>query len=152
MIQLKFRKYERIWEVIVCFLISIFVLSCNKKAELSEDEIKFDKRYEDMSISVSIINLIATPEKYHDKKVLISGFLNIEFESDYIYLNKSDFENSIYKNAIGVDLDQKFRDSIIHDCRNKSYVILEGTFKKIINDYYQPDCGTITKITRIVKR
>lgn len=38
---------------------------------------------------VSLINLIATPEKYHQKRVLVSGYVKIEFENQVICLEKS---------------------------------------------------------------
>lgn len=37
---------------------------------------------------VSLINLIATPERYHQKQVLVSGYVKIEFENQVICLEK----------------------------------------------------------------
>ncbi len=73
--------------------------------------------------NVSIINLIATPEKYNEKMVCFSGFLHLEFESYGIYLTQNDIQYRMSKNGIfiyGVDESlYKFNDK---------YVYIEGKF------------------------
>ena len=56
--------------------------------------------YSEEIINTSIINLIATPEKYHGKKVLFIGFAVMRFEETGIYLSKDDAERRILKNSI----------------------------------------------------
>jgi len=50
--------------------------------------------------TVSIVQLIATPEKYEDKLITIRGFVHLEFESNAIYLHKEDYEQSLYSNGL----------------------------------------------------
>jgi hypothetical protein len=52
--------------------------------------------------SVSIIRLIATPEKYHGKFVRVEGYLHNQFENSAIYLSKDDADHLIGKNALWV--------------------------------------------------
>lgn len=66
--------------LLITFICVIFVVSCTKSniEESQKDE------YE----SVSIIQLICEPEKYHDKKIEIKGFAEISFEGTALYLCK----------------------------------------------------------------
>jgi hypothetical protein len=50
--------------------------------------------------SVSIVQLIATPEKYDGKVVQVMGFLRLEFEGNAIYLHEDDYTHAIYKNGL----------------------------------------------------
>jgi len=51
---------------------------------------------------VSIIQLIANPEKYEGKIIAVQGFLSLEVEGQAIYLNKNDYEYFNRKNGITV--------------------------------------------------
>ena len=57
----------------------------------------------DMPQDVSIIQLIATPEKFDGKFVSLIGFLCIAFEGDSIYLHREDLEKGIPRNGLWVD-------------------------------------------------
>jgi hypothetical protein len=54
------------------------------------------------SISVSLIQLIANPERYNGKPVRLIGFLRLEFEGDALYLHREDYERGL-PNGIWVD-------------------------------------------------
>ena len=49
---------------------------------------------------ISIIELIANPNKYHKKKVEVQGYFTNEFEGTAIYVSKNDFQTSIFKNGV----------------------------------------------------
>lgn len=98
---------------------------------------------------VSIVNLVATPEKYDQKNVRVIGFLNLEFEGNAIYLHKDDYDLGIDKNGIWVDLTNAKLDSINRRNCNKQYVILEGTFDMNDKGHSGGYSGSIIKITRI---
>ena len=53
---------------------------------------------------ISLIQLIATPEKFHGQTVQVTGFCNFEFEGNAIYLHTEDYSGRNTKNAIWVDL------------------------------------------------
>ena len=53
---------------------------------------------------VSLIQLIAQPEKFEGTRVRLIGFLRIEFEGNAIYLHREDFDHGIAKNGLWVDL------------------------------------------------
>jgi len=54
------------------------------------------------SEKVSIIQLLANPEKYEGKLVQLTGYVHLEFEGNAIWLHKDDFQNSIYSNALWI--------------------------------------------------
>ena len=49
---------------------------------------------------VSLIAVIANPEKFHKKKIIVEGYFIMESEGDAIYVSKNDCTNMIYKNGI----------------------------------------------------
>lgn len=49
---------------------------------------------------VSLVNLIATPDKYDHKAVMVEGICRLEFEGNAIYLSAADFS----RNAIWLDV------------------------------------------------
>jgi hypothetical protein len=53
---------------------------------------------------VSIVQLIANPERYDGKRVQFIGFLRIEFEGTAVYLHREDYEWGIGKNALWINI------------------------------------------------
>jgi hypothetical protein len=100
--------------------------------------------------NVSIVRLIATPEKYHERKVQVAGYMNLEFEGDAIYLHKEDYENGLYKNSFWVTFSDKLDKKEINEL-NKRYVLIEGTFNKDRHGHLGLFGGEIYEITRIIK-
>ncbi|TDI33397.1 MAG: hypothetical protein E2P03_04990, partial [Acidobacteria bacterium] len=75
---------------------------------------------------ISLIKIITDPQPWHNRRVQIIGFLNLQFEGNALYLHKEDWEHSLAHNAIWIDT----RNS---ECTNwkalkRGYVLLEGTF------------------------
>jgi hypothetical protein len=97
---------------------------------------------------VSLITLIANPEVNEGKKVRVIGYLNLEFEGNALFLNKSDYDQSISKNALWI---QMSRDSAnmpdIKKC-SKHYVLLEGTFSTM-EGHMNMCSGSIENISRL---
>ena len=76
--------------------------------------------------AVSMIKLLANPEKYNGKRVMLDGFLNLEFEGNALYLHKEDYTHGISKNSLWVNLN----DNISKEAHkyNKNYVLIVATF------------------------
>lgn len=99
-------------------------------------------------LSVSIIQLITSPEKYDNKVIMIKGFLNLSFEGNALYLNYQDFEYKIFKNAIYLNLDKANSSKLTEEC-NQKYVSIIGTFKAGLNGHFSSFSGDIFDIRRI---
>jgi hypothetical protein len=94
-------------------------------------------------INVSIVQLIANGQKYDGKLVRVIGFLRLEFEGNALYLHREDYETSIMKNGIWVDVySETMKQS---KTLNMHYVLLEGIFRA---DDLGSWSGTINKIRR----
>ena len=96
---------------------------------------------------VTMIQLIATPEKYDGQLVRVIGVGNLEFEGNCISLSKEDLKynvgNSIWielgKGAISYEEAQRY---------NGEYVIIEGVFDKDDCGHMDRFCGSIKNISR----
>lgn len=96
-----------------------------------------------MTEQVSIIDLIANPEKYQGSQVIIGGFLSLEFEGNAIYLHRDDFENRIYKNGLWCTIDL-----VKYKVFDEKYVIIEGNFDAKDKGHMRLWSGTINDISR----
>ena len=96
--------------------------------------------------TVSIVQLIARPEKYDRKVVRVMGFLRLEFEGDAIYLHEDDYRHAILKNGLTIVRNAKMEE--LADRLDLHYVILEGTFD-VRSGNMGLNSGTITNITFI---
>ena len=78
--------------------------------------------------SVSMIQLIANPERFDGKRVKVVGFVHFELESSSaVYLHREDFEHGLLLNRLGADLRAEIAKG--HAAINDHYVLLEGTFR-----------------------
>lgn len=103
---------------------------------------------------VSIVSLLATPERYDGKIVQIKGYLNLQFESDAIYLHKEDWEQSIISNALWVQLPEGGVFEAINEGTDYSrfsghYVLLAGTFNSQQHGHMGAWPAEISHITRL---
>ncbi len=94
--------------------------------------------------SVSIVNLIASPEKYDGKPVIITGFLALDFEGSAVYLHKEDYENSIYKNGLWCSIDLVKYRPLDH-----KYVCIEAVFDAKGKGHLGLWSGQIKEVRRV---
>ena len=96
---------------------------------------------------VTVIQLIATPEKYDGKLVRVIGVGNLEFEGNYISL---DMES--YKHGLGNDIWLELGDRAIPyeeaQAYNGKYVIVEGFFNMNEKGHFGMFRGTIKDVSR----
>ena len=112
------------------------------------------KRYPDeingahhMAIDVSMIQLIANPERYDGKLVRVIGVGNLEFENDSLWLSKEDYKYHT-DNAIWIILGDRAIEYDDARCYNGEYVIVEGIFDKDCHGHMGAFRGTIKNINR----
>src|SRR5258708_9201518 len=80
----------------------------------------------DLPPRVSIIQLIANPEKYDEKTVTLIGFMTIAFESDLLYLNYEDYQHAILPNALWFERNPQIMAN--SEKLDMNYVEIVGTF------------------------
>ena len=75
---------------------------------------------------VTLVRLIANPEKFDGKLIRVIGFLRLEFEGNVLYLHREDYDHAILGNGIWVDVTPEMMKQ--NESLNLSYVLLEGIF------------------------
>lgn len=103
-------------------------------------------------VNVSIISLIATPEKYHAKKVQVIGYF--QYDEAYlrnIFLHKEDSEKSILKNSFWIFFPKGISGDSVERYKgyNQQYVILEGIFDMNNQGPSNFFSGAIKDVTRL---
>jgi len=97
---------------------------------------------------VSLVRLIATPEKYDGKVVQVVGFLRLEFEGNALYIHEEDYKSGITKNAAWVVRNAKVNDRA--EALNMHYVILLGTFDAGRHGHMDLFSGSLTDIKSVI--
>jgi hypothetical protein len=108
---------------------------------------------------VSIVQLIATPDLFHGKKVVVTGYLTIGFEDNVLYLSQEDARVGNFKNGVWVgyakevssradlaEYDEYYRRLKPYD---KSYVSIEATFDARNTGHLDCCSGELVAVTRI---
>ncbi|MBE6621024.1 MAG: hypothetical protein E7625_06665 [Ruminococcaceae bacterium] len=99
------------------------------------------------AISVSMLQLITTPEKYDGKLVRVIGVGNIEFEGNCISLSKEDWKY-MAGNCIWLELSElatPYEEAVKY---NGEYVIVEGIFDKDDRGHMGLFHGAIKQVSR----
>ena len=97
---------------------------------------------------VTMIQLIASPEKYDGELVRVKGVSSFGFEESAIYLNKEDFKYYIH-NSIWIELGERaisYEEAFQY---NGEYVIIEGIFDKDDCGHLGMHQGSIKNINRL---
>jgi hypothetical protein len=98
--------------------------------------------------NTSIVELIANPQRYDNRRVRIIGFLRLEFEGNGIYLHQEDFIHGIAENAIWVDPPKAMTKEQMNQVNNK-YVICEGVFHAKLHGHMGMFAGELSDINRL---
>lgn len=106
---------------------------------------------------VSLVNLIATPDKYHDKKVFFSAYVTVEFENMSLCM----MENSLSsKDCLWLDIDSGPFDSeedlkryngieAVWLLANRQVASIHGTFNKNDTGHLGGWSGAIKNVTHV---
>jgi len=87
-----------------------------------------EQRPKEISYNVSIIRLIASPEKYDGKRVAVRGFLRLEFEGDALYLHREDYERGLVTNSVRIILSESQMNALKK--YDRQYVAVSGIFSR----------------------
>ena len=96
---------------------------------------------------LSIVDLIANPEMFDGRKVLIQGYVRIEFEGQGVYLHQDDFRYGITRNALWVTADGGVD---LKGCQD-SYALVKGTFRAGIGGHFGMFSGVLDEVTECSK-
>ena len=93
-----------------------------------------------------MVQLLATPERFEGCRVLLMGFVHLEFEGNAVYLHRDDFEANLIKNGLWVE----FRPGVLKTGERYSdrYLILAGVFTQRDRGHMGLWSGTLRDIDR----
>lgn len=100
------------------------------------------------AVSVSMAELIATPERYHGVRVRLTAVGNLEFEGNYLSTDKEAWEN--YTNdQIWIELGEELQPYYERLQRyNGEYVIIEGVFNMYDKGHFGMFQGALHDVDR----
>ena len=111
--------------------LTLWAICCNGQTKHSNPDStsKADPYYQfSPDYDVSLIRLLANPEKYDGKHVRVCGYLNVEFEGDALYFHQEDYLAHISKNGLWVNLNSSGKVAREAARFNKKYVVIEAVF------------------------
>jgi len=103
------------------------------------------------TIDVSIISVIANPEKYNGKKIRLKGYFTYQFEEHMLYLHKADYDASLYKNALFLFTNKEFLTEQGIDEPYRGYIVIEGTFTTDKGVFSYANTGALEDITMMYR-
>src|SRR5450755_262932 len=95
---------------------------------------------------VTLVQLIANPEKFDGRLIRVIGFLRLDFEGNVLYLHREDYDNAILGDGIWVDETSEMNKQRAK--LNMSYVLLEGIFSSRERGHMGMWSGTIKEVRR----
>jgi hypothetical protein len=95
---------------------------------------------------ISIIELVSDPRRYHRRDVHVMGFLSLDFEGRTLYLHREDYIHRLFRNGVGVSLEQTALQSAKSNNFDKSYVLVEGRFDAEDHGHRDTLMGTLKDI------
>jgi hypothetical protein len=130
---------------------SLLFIASTLLCTISDGQVRgyFPKPAPDDSVhDVSLIQLIAQPEKFDGKPVRLIGFLRIEFEGNAVYLHREDFDHGISQNGVWIDIPSDMTDRQRREV-NMRYVICAGVFSATNRGHMGMFSGALTKVRRL---
>jgi hypothetical protein len=76
--------------------------------------------------TVTMQQLLAEPRRFEGQRVRTTGFLRLEFEANALYPTRDDFNNSVMRHAVWLDLTNAQLRRL--GKLNNGHVVVEGTF------------------------
>ena len=115
-------------------------------AARDRDCLELDEKGRCDRYAVSLVALIARPDDYDGKPVLVEGFVDLRFEGNAMFLSRDDWRHLITRNAIWIDPP----DSLLRAGNwTPRFMLVEGTFDAGNQGHLNLFSGAITNVTRI---
>lgn len=97
---------------------------------------------------ISLVSLLAVPERYDGRKVRVSGFVTLEFEGRALHLDRRAYEAGLRKNAVWLDSPEWLTPNDAQGL-DRRYGEVAGTFVAARHGAYGLYSGTLTELRRI---
>jgi hypothetical protein len=121
-------------------LLPICLLGCGRGVQVADEP-----------SHVSIVQLLANPDRYDGKKIQVDGFLCVQFENQAIYLSGEDAEFGMTSNGFWVAFNGT---AILRDeaaAHDRKHVFIEGRFNKNERGHLGLWQGAVEGVDRVVE-
>ena len=98
---------------------------------------------------ISIIQLIANPDAFDGKHVVVSGYVCIEHEGTCVYLHREDSEQALIKNGLWLQVNDVAATGTKEAEVNKHYAMVAGRFNAKNQGHLRLCSGSLEQITRM---
>jgi hypothetical protein len=105
---------------------------------------QIDLQYE----PVSLVSLLAAPERYDGRKVEVEGFVTLDFEDSSLHLDEAAYKAGLRRNAIWLDRPKWLKATATHRL-NRRYGEVAGTFDASASGHMGLYSGALTHLRRI---
>ena len=99
--------------------------------------------------TVSLVALIATPERYEGKKVQVIGYVVLEFEGTAVYLHEEDAKHMLTSNGLWIDFGKAERSLVKNGEAQPQYAIIDGVVHGGMRGHMGLWSGSLTNLTRL---
>lgn len=100
-------------------------------------------------VRVSLIQLIANPEKYQGKFVQVFGYVSFVFEGSAVYLTRDDYDTGNPNNALWISVRKDLLTAEDLKRLEGKFVLLEGVFDGKSFGHMGLFSGTLRDVNRI---
>jgi hypothetical protein len=100
----------------------------------------------------SLIQVLARPDAYHGREIVVEGYLEVKFEGTAIYLSREDAEYNLTRNGFWVSLRDSPLEATVWEIARQfhgQYVRIEGIFDAEDCGFHDDWAGSFDKITMI---
>src|SRR5262245_34650610 len=118
------------------------VAACAVKGTATQEKGGADGSSPQRPLALSLVQLIATPERYDGKFVRVWGYVRLEHEGSAVYLHKEDFERSLSRNGLWLTGPEQGE---VSDC----YALVEGRFDARNKGHLGLWSGAIDRVSRL---
>jgi len=122
-------------KVTVLLLIAISCFDIRTSAQTKE---------KDVAVFPSMIQLLATPDKFDGKNIVVFGFMDFDTEADLLFTSKDDYDNVILANALWIEASEEMYKA--KALLNLKYVRIQGIFSAKPRGRFGSYVGAITKV------
>ena len=101
---------------------------------------------------VSMVELLANPERFHGRTVSVRGYVRLEFEGNAIYLSKESYEARSTRDALWLDPPAQSAPAGPGATWGPGYAHVRGRFDALDRGHMGMYSGAIVKTTHFVPR
>lgn len=116
--------------LVLVFTFTVFISFSQEidSLNITKDVVLAMRQVKVKHLNISLVSLIATPERFDGEMVQVKGFLHLELESSAIYIHEDDYKNKLTANGFWVNFSEKLDKKKNSLDYNDRYVIIIGKF------------------------